>query len=142
MTDRPPSGTAAPAPPTPAPPTPPTAGPLGSHARSTREPVKTRKAHPLSGAFPLTVMTLATFLVLFAVMMARLKAVVHPALPTGASSSLTVGGAGAVRTRTSGAGESAGIATPVAAPEAAAATSGAIVTRASGAAGGRGAGDE
>jgi hypothetical protein len=137
MTDRPPRSAG-----TPAPPTPPRAAPLGAPARGPRASERTRKSHPLAGAFPLAVMTLATFLVLFAVMMARLKAGVDPALRAGPSSSLAVGGAGAVRTRTSGGGEPAGLATPVAASEGASAASSAIVTRASGASGGRQAGDE
>ena len=87
-------------------------------------------------------MTLAAFLVLFAVMMARLRVGVHPLARAGASSSLAVSGAGAVRTRTSGAGESGGLAAPVAAPEGTSSASGAIVTRASGAPGGMEAGDE
>jgi hypothetical protein len=124
--------------------TPPRAATAGAPARSAPVPGRTRKTHPLSGAFPLAVMTLATFLVLFAVMMARLKAGVDPALRAGTGSSLTASGAGAgaVRTRTSGVGASAGTATPVATSEEVSPRSRAIVTRASGASGTGGAGDE
>jgi hypothetical protein len=137
MTDRPSRAAAAPARPTP-----PRTAPLNASARGTRGSERTRKTHPLSGAFPLAVMTLATFLVLFAVMMARLKAGVDPVLRAGTSSSLAGSGAGAVRTRTSGAGASAGLATPVAGSEEASSRSGSVVTRASGALGTREAGDE
>lgn len=139
MTDRPSTSAGAQTPPAP-----PRAATAGAPAHSAPVPGRTRTTHPLSGAFPLTVMTLATFLVLFAVMMARLKAGVDPALSAGTGSSLTASGAGsgAVRTRASGAGASAGTATPVAAAEEPSARSGAIVTRASGASGTQGTGDE
>ena len=139
MTDRPSTSAGARTPPAP-----PRAATAGAPAHSAPVRGRTRKAHPLSGAFPLAVMTLATFLVLFAVMMARLKAGVDPALRAGAGSSLVASRAagGAVRTRTSGAGASAGTATPVAASEEPSAQSQAIVTRASGASGTQGAGDE
>jgi hypothetical protein len=103
-----------------------------------------RKAHPLLGAFPLVVMTLATFLVLFTLMMARLKAGADPALSPSTSSSLVARspGGGAVTTRTSGGGESAAAATPAAGSEESSGTPAAIVTRASGASGTPEAGDD
>jgi hypothetical protein len=91
-----------------------------------------RRAHPLLQAFPLAVMTLATFLVLFSVMTARLKASAIMARPSSGATTLLArppGGSG-VTTRASGG--AATIATPVAVPEGARATRPAIVTRASG----------
>lgn len=104
----------------------------------------TRATHPLLGAFPLAVMTLATFLVLFTVMMARLRAGADPALHAGTVSALPANrtATGAVRTRTSGAGPSAALATPVAATGEPSAGSAAVVTRASGAPGTAEVGDE
>ena len=62
-----------------------------------------RETHPLLGVFPLTVMMLATLLVLFTLTMAQLKATAHPALYPSASSSLVArspsAGAAAARTR-------------------------------------------
>ncbi len=103
--------------------------------RSAQGSAQARKAHPLLGAFPLTVMTLATFLVLFTLMMARLKAGTDPALRPSTSTSLVArsSGAGAVTTRTSGGGEPAAAATQAAASEESSETPTAIVTRASGA---------
>lgn len=102
-----------------------------------------RRRHPLLSAFPLTVMTLATFLVVFALMMARLQAGADPALRASAPSALVAGrsGAAAVTTRTSGtAGASA--TTPPATIEGSTAATPAIVTRTSGAPGGQEAGDD
>ena len=76
-----------------------------------------RKAHPLLGAFPLTVMTLATFLVLFTLTMARLNAGEDPAPRPSASLVARSSGAGAVTTRTSGGGDSAAGATQAAPSE-------------------------
>lgn len=53
--------------------------------RSARGSAQARNARPLLGAFPLAVMTLATFLVLFTVTMARLKASADPVLRPSAS---------------------------------------------------------
>ncbi len=50
--------------------------------------VQTRNAHPLLGAFPLAVMTLATFMVLFALTMARLKADAGTAVRTSPGTAL------------------------------------------------------
>jgi hypothetical protein len=60
--------------------------------------------HPLLGAFPLAVMTLATFLVVFAILMARLQSGIDPALSAAANATSVVRGAsgGAVVTRASG----------------------------------------
>jgi hypothetical protein len=100
--------------------------------------------HPLLGAFPLVVMTLATFLVVFTLMMARLSAGADPAMHVGASTSLSAArsGVGAVRTRASGGGESAAAAMPAAGSGESSATIPAVVTRTSGAAGTGESGDE
>jgi hypothetical protein len=100
--------------------------------------------HPLLGAFPLVVMTLATFLVVFTLMMARLSAGADPAAHVGTSISLGVArsGVGAVRTRASGGGESAAAAVPAAGSGESSARMPAAVTRTSGAAGMREIGDE
>jgi hypothetical protein len=100
--------------------------------------------HPLLGAFPLVVMTLATFLVVFTLMMARLSAGADPAVHVGTSISLGVArsGAGAVRTRASGGGESPAAATPAAGSGESSAPIPVVVTRTSGAAGTRELGDE
>lgn len=60
--------------------------------------------HPLLRAFPLAVMTLATFLVVFTILMARLQSGVDPALGPAATGSLVVPGSsrGAILTRASG----------------------------------------
>jgi hypothetical protein len=139
MTDRP--STIARAPTASPPPRVPT---TGESPRSARGSPQTRKTHPLLSAFPLAVMTLATFLVLFTLMMARLKAGADPALRAGTGSSLAVSslGAGTVTTRTSGGGASASLTTPAVASEESSGTAAGIVTRASGAPGAREAGDE
>jgi len=78
-------------------------------------------------------MTLATFLVLFAVMMARLRAGADPALRASTPTALVAGvGEGAVTTRTSGGRTSTSIAAPAAASEAGVSSASAIVTRTSG----------
>lgn len=102
--------------------------------RSAQGSVQARKVHPLLGAFPLAVMALATFLVLFALMMARLKAGADPSLRPSTSTSLVARSSGsrAVTTRTSGGGELTATATPAAASEESSETPAAIVTRASG----------
>ncbi len=103
-----------------------------------------RTAHPLLGAFPLAVMTLATFLVAFTLTMARLNAGADPDLRPSTSTSLVAisPGAGAVTTRTSGGGASAAAATPVAAAEQSSGTTAAIGTRAAGVPGTAEAGDD
>jgi hypothetical protein len=118
-----------------------TAGELPQQAPRPRQ---ARRAHPLLGAFPLVVMTLATFLVLFTLMMARLRAGVDPALRTSTSTSLAATGSApsAVTTRASGGGESAATATPAKASEESSARMPAVVTRTSGGAGPREIGDE
>lgn len=105
-----------------------------------------RRRHPLLSAFPLTVMTLATFLVVFALMMARLQAGADPALRASAPGALVAGSSGspAITTRTSGAsaGTGAGPTTSVATTEGSAAAIPAIVTRTSGVPDASGAGDD
>lgn len=107
-----------------------------------------RHSHPLLNAFPLAVMTLATFLVVFALLMARLTAGVDPALRTGASSALVRENASgsAVRTRASTAAATGGAAganaTPIAASEGSSGTAPAIVTSSSGARGSGRGGDD
>jgi hypothetical protein len=99
---------------------------------------RARKAHPLLGVFPLTVMSLATFLVLFTVLMARLTAVGGSALSSNRSVARAANGIGisGVRTRASGGGGSGATAalSGGAAP--------AIVTSASGAGGAKRSGDD
>ncbi len=64
----------------------------------------TRREHPLLRPFPLVVMTLATFLVVFALLMARLTAGVDPVVGAiAASARVSAGGGEALRTRASGA---------------------------------------
>jgi hypothetical protein len=104
-----------------------------------------RGGHPLLRPFPLVVMTLSTFLVVFTLMMARLTAGADPALrasvsPAAISQPIGSGGT-TVTTRASG----AAVATPAVATEAGpqgTPTTSAIVTRTSGAGGVSGAGDD
>jgi hypothetical protein len=103
-----------------------------------------RGTHPLLGAFPLAVFTLATFLVIFALMMARLTAGADPALRAHPNTAVVTRGPGGavLTTRTSGA-VAAGATTPaVAGSERPPGTGAAIVTSASGATGTREAGDD
>jgi hypothetical protein len=139
MTDRP--GTTA-RPPTP--PVQPKGSTTGEPQRSAQRSAQARHADPLLGAFPLVVITLATFLVLFTLMMARLKAGTDPALRASTSTPLASAssGTGAVTTRTSGGGESAAMGMPTTGSEESPATTPAAVTRTSGAPGTMEAGDE
>jgi hypothetical protein len=85
--------------------------------RSAQGFAQARRAHPLLGAFPLAVMTLATFLVLFTLTMARLNAGEDPAPRPSASLVARSSGAGAVTTRTGDGGDLAAVATQAAAAE-------------------------
>jgi hypothetical protein len=116
----------------------------GEPPQEAPRPRQARRAHALLGAFPLVVMTLATFLVLFTLMMARLRAGADPALRASASTSVAAAGSttGAVTTRASGGGESAATATPATGSEEASARMPAVVTRTSGGAGTTEVGDE
>jgi hypothetical protein len=109
-----------------------------------RRPRRARRAHPLLGAFPLVVIALATFLVLFTLMMARLRAGADPALRASTSTSVAAAGSAgrAVTTRASGGGEPAATATPATGSEESSARMPAVVTRSSGGAGPREVGDE
>jgi hypothetical protein len=83
----------------------PAGAPKGSRvAAPTRGKTSRAKRHPLLGAFPLAVMTLATFLVVFAIMMARLQGGLDPALRAGTSGTTVVRNVsgGKVVTRASG----------------------------------------
>jgi hypothetical protein len=103
-----------------------------------------RGNHPLLGAFPLAVFTLATFLVIFALMMARLTAGADPALRAQRSTAVLTRGPGGtvLTTRTSGA-VAAGTTTPaVAGSERPPGSRAAIVTSTSGATGAQEAGDD
>jgi hypothetical protein len=118
-------------------------GPSGATgAAQARAAVASEVAHPLLRPFPLVVMALATFLVVFALMMARLTAGLHQTLRPGAiTASLTEGSSAAVvRTRTSGSTAQSAPAVQAASAEGPSVTAPAIVTRASG--GASGAGDE
>ena len=72
-------------------------------------------ARAVLGALPLTLMSLAVFLVVFVLLMARLTAGADPALHASATAALVQQGGGtrSVRTRTSG-GSSAGPTAPIA----------------------------
>jgi hypothetical protein len=125
MTDRPPpepsrpTGTSRPA-----------AATTGGRESSAAGGAMRRAGQPLRAALPLATMTLATFLVLFAVLMARLSAGADPALRPGAVALVAKrAGPAALTTRTSGGTSSA--VSPIARPEAASPGEPAIVTRAS-----------
>ncbi|HYM55915.1 MAG TPA: hypothetical protein VES97_11170 [Solirubrobacteraceae bacterium] len=94
--------------------------------------------HVLLRPFPLAVMTLATFLVVFTLMMARLTAGSDPALraSAGSAAALVEGSGGSVvRTRASGSGAAGAATSQVAAAEGSSVATPAIVTRSSGATG-------
>lgn len=119
-----------------------TPGPQGAPA-SRGSSARRRASHPLLGAFPLTVMTLAAFLVVFTLMMARLTAGADPALRHGSTSALVepASAGSPLRTRASGAAagaSGAASAVPAAAGESSGQTTQAILTRTSGAGGGVG----
>ena len=118
--------------------------PMADSPPSARESPRARRPHPLLGAFPLAVMTLATFLVLFTLMMARLQTGAGPVLSASKGSAALAEGnnESVVTTRTSGGGASSAPATSVAASEGTAGTSPAVVTRASGALGAAEGGDD
>ncbi len=99
-----------------------------------RGSAQARETHPLLGAFPLAVMTLAIFLVLFALTMARLNAGADPDLGASTGTPLVARNPGgdAVKTRPGGGGASGAATKPVAAAESPGTTA-AIVTRANGA---------
>lgn len=105
-----------------------------------------RRSHPLLGAFPLSVMALATFLIVFTLMMARMTAGVDPTAPQGAATALVLGGGGqgTARTRTSAGGLIPGAGPSSASAPAASSlpAAGAVATRTSGAAAVEGLGDE
>lgn len=103
-----------------------------------------RDRYPLLGALPITVMTVATFLVVFAVMMARLTTGADPVLRASASPvALGAGpGAPAVRTRASGGAPAAVAAGEGPSVPRAGAPSPAVITRTSGLAGASGATDD
>jgi hypothetical protein len=138
MTDRP--HTAAQPPFPPARPTGLAAGERPQEALRRRQ---ARHAHPLLGAFPLVVMTLATFLVLFALMMARIGAAADSALRANTSISVAAPGSatGPVTTRASGGVESTATATAGRSEESSARMP-AVVTRTSGGSGPREVDDE
>ncbi len=86
----------------------------------------------------MAVMTLATFLVIFTLMMARLSVGADPALRGAANPvALTAGSAGGVTTRASGASAATSSTVQAAAGQGAATATPAVVTRSSGATGAR-----
>jgi hypothetical protein len=96
------------------------------------------RRHPLLGAFPLTVMTLATFLVVFAMMMARLTAGADPAVKGATTAALVEPAAAGSAVRTRASATAGAAATPTVAPargSSAPAPAPAVVTRSSGRAG-------
>ena len=111
--------------------------------RGARASSRARNAHPLLSPFPLTVMTLTTFLVLLALMMARFNAGADPALRASTTTAVAAASSGvrAVATRTSGGGESATTLAPAAGSEESSASP-SVVTRTSGSPGTTAAGDE
>ena len=97
------------------------------------------KRYPLFGAFPLTVMTLATFLVVFAVMAARLQVGLDPGLRAASGTTVVRNPSGGkVVTRASGTGAAIPASSPSGAP---AQTGTPVLTRTSGAAGSGGGGE-
>jgi hypothetical protein len=106
--------------------------PSGGSSGRARTARQRRRAHPLLQAFPLAVMALATFLVLFSLMAARLKASATTALPSSSAAALVAGRSRGSSVTTRASGGAARIATPVALPAGAPATRPAIVTRPSG----------
>ena len=115
----------------------------GSVAQRKRS--RERSGHPLMRPFPLVVMTLATFLIVFALLMARLSAGADPALRAGVSAgaiSRPVGAATTLTTRTSGAGAAVPAVAQSGAAEGSTAPAAAIVTRTSGAPGASRASDD
>jgi hypothetical protein len=76
---------------------------VGEAERAPSKPVPAPASHPLLAPFPLAVMTLAAFLVVFALMMARRTASTGPRLAGGHEAALVAGPGGALRTRASGA---------------------------------------
>jgi hypothetical protein len=116
----------------------------GGRVRRLRNPARSPERCTPLDAFPLAVMSLATFLVLFTFMMARLTGGADPALLASTSTAVRAGHstARAVRTRTSNGAPAAGTATPVAASTGSSMTTSTVVTRASGATGATRLGDE
>lgn len=116
----------------------------GSVAQRKRS--RERSGHPLMRPFPLVVMTLATFLIVFALLMARLSAGADPALRAGVSAgaiSRPVGAAATtLTTRASGAGAAVPAVAQSGAAEGSTAPAAAIVTRTSGAPGASRASDD
>jgi hypothetical protein len=106
-----------------------------------RSPVA-RRSHPLLGAFPLAVMTLATFMVLFTLMMARLTAGKDPALQGRGTAATLVAGARTTTLTTRASGAVAGTGVRQASAQGASTTAPAIITRTSGVGGAARVGDE
>jgi hypothetical protein len=100
------------------------------------------RRHPLLNAFPLTVMTLATFLVLFTLMMARLQAGADPALRASAPGALVAGRPGSAAITTRASGSAGASATPAAVTAGSVAATPVVITRTSGVPGRSGAGDD
>ena len=106
----------------------------GAERRAARPAPARSPAHPLLRVFPLTVMTLAMFLTVFTLLMARMTTIQPLPSQTGTRAVALVGGAPAVRARTSGAAVgSAGGATPGGAAGAPAQRPAAVSTHSSGA---------
>ena len=111
---------------------------VGGASQPARPP-RTRAAHPLLAPFPLAVMALSTFLVVFTLMMARMSAGTRTSLSANVPAAL-VAASGGTRLRTSASGGSAATAATTATatvtgaggPSAAVAVP-AVLTRSSGA---------
>ena len=111
----------------------------GEAASALAAPTPGRASHPLLGLFPLAVMTLASFLVAFTLMMARLTSGADPALRRAASAAvvLAAGGRAAVVTRTSSGAPAARSTAALAGAQSGTGAIPAVLTRASGAGAGR-----
>ena len=83
----------------------------GGAERTAARPAPARfRAHPLLRVFPLTVMTVATFLTVFTLLMARVTTLQGPPSPMSARVAAVAGGLSAVSARTSGAAASGTVA--------------------------------
>jgi hypothetical protein len=125
----------------------------GGAGRTSSRPASARSSHPLLGAFPLSVMAFAAFLVAFTLMMARLTSAPgagsSPAPGASAATVLAAGTRTPLSSRSSGAAASAapaaggaGAGSAVASSAPAASTPAILSTRTSGAVGAEGGHDD
>ncbi len=100
---------------------------------SAQAPERLRERHPLLHAFPLAVLSLATFLVVFTIMMANLRSAPTALAPRGATAKVAVVNGKRLVVRTTPSGRIVAAATPAAAGTAAGVPPRAVVTSSSGA---------